>query len=94
MALSNESGQAAYKNANPKINGEIIQAAQRSEQDAEQSTVDVIAKPESNLPELDGVLSRPVANISTDDNLQTLDEAADFPTGDYTPAISFTIPPS
>ncbi len=90
MALSNESGQAAYKNANPKINGEIIQAAQRSEQDAEQSTVDVIAKPESNLPELDGVLSRPVANTSTDDNLQTLDEAADFPTGDYTPAISFT----
>ena len=90
MALSNESGQAAYKNANPKINGEIIQAAQRSEQDAEQSTVDVIAKPESNLPELDGILSRPVANTSTDDNLQTLDEAADFPTGDYTPAISFT----
>nr|DAO76762.1 MAG TPA: PolyVal ADP-Ribosyltransferase [Microviridae sp.] len=90
MALSNESGQAAYKNANPKINGEIIQAAQRSEQDAEQSTVDVIAKPESNLPELDGLLSRPVANTSTDDNLQTLDEAADFPTGGYTPAISFT----
>lgn len=90
MALSNESGQAAYKNANPKINGEIIQAAQRSEQDAEQSTVDVIAKPESNLPELDGILSRPVANTSTDDNLQTLDEAADFPTGGYTPAISFT----
>nr|DAH24284.1 MAG TPA: polyVal ADP-Ribosyltransferase [Caudoviricetes sp.] len=90
MALSNESGQAAYKNANPKINGEIIQAAQRSEQDAEQSTVDVIAKPESNLPELDGILSRPVANTSTDDNLQTLNEAADFPTGGYTPAISFT----
>lgn len=90
MALSNESGQAAYKNANPKINGEIIQAAQRSEQDAEQSTVDIIAKPESNLPELDGILSRPVANTSTDDNLQTLDEATDFPTGDYTPAISFT----
>lgn len=90
MALSNESGQAAYKNANPKINGEIIQAAQRSEQDAEQSTVDVIAKPESSLPELDGILSRPVANTSTDDNLQTLDEATDFPTGDYAPAISFT----
>ena len=90
MALSNESGQAAYKNANPKINGEIIQAAQKSEQDAQQAAVESMAKPESELPELDKVLSRPTANISASADTQTLDEAAVFPTGGYSKVLSFT----
>ena len=34
MATSNEMGQAAYKEANPQVNGEIIQAAEKSEQAA------------------------------------------------------------